>query len=253
MTRKLRRSYSLGVGASFFAVLIVLTAQASSLPLFVLPVNYDSQNPGALVVADINGDGKLDLVVTGCGGSCGNTDGVVMVRLGNGDGTFRPAAVYGSGGVYAESVAVEDLNHDGKPDVVVANCAPSGTGPCQTGSMEGVVGVLLGNGDGTLRHAVTYDSGGLSAESIAVADVNRDGKPDLVVANSGLGYGVGVLLGKGDGTFQPPSTYSPNTQIFSLAVADVNGDGNPDIVGGGAIDGQISIGVLMATVLSSHR
>src|SRR5215471_5547828 len=113
MTPKLRRRYSLGVGTSFFAVLIVLTAQASSLPLFVLPVNYDSQNPGALVVADINGDGKLDLVVTGCGGSCGNTNGVVIVRLGNGDGTFQAAVSYDSGGPFPTSVAMADVNRDG--------------------------------------------------------------------------------------------------------------------------------------------
>ncbi len=45
------------------------------------------------------------------------------------------------------------------------------------------MGVLLGNGDGTFQTAVTYDSGGYAANSVAVADVNGDGKPDLLVAN----------------------------------------------------------------------
>ena len=68
------------------------------------------------------------------------------------------------------------------------------------------MGVFLGNGDGTFRAAVTYDSGGMTADSVAVADVNGDGKPDLLVANfydpSKASGSVGVLLGKGDGTFQ---------------------------------------------------
>jgi hypothetical protein len=103
-----------------------------------------------------------------------------------------------SGGIFPQSLAVADLNRDGKLDVVVAN------GDSNT------VGVLLGNGDGTLRPAITYDSGGFSPRSVAVADVNGDGKPDLVVANCGSGCGggtevavVSVLLGNGDGTFQP--------------------------------------------------
>ena len=66
--------------------------------------------------------------------------------------------------------------------------------------------MLLGNGDGTFQQAMAYDSGGVDSRVVAVADVNGDGKPDLVVANSGLGcdvgQGVSVLLGNGDGTFQ---------------------------------------------------
>ena len=85
---------------------------------------------------------------------------------------------YGSGGSGAESVAVADVNGDGKPDLLVANfCADSS---CQT---DGSVGVLLGNGDGTFQPVVTYDSGGIEAVSVAVADVSGDGKPDVLVAN----------------------------------------------------------------------
>src|SRR5208282_1700274 len=115
---------------------------------------------------------------------------------------------YGSGGYHADSVAVADVNGDGKPDLLVANqCASSSN--CNNGS----VGVLLGNGDGTFQAAVTYGSGGYYAESVAVADVNGDGKPDLVVANDCCAGGngddgsVSVLLGNGDGTFQTAVTY----------------------------------------------
>ena len=91
--------------------------------------------------------------------------------------SFANAVGYGSGGNWADSVAVADVNGDGKPDLVVANYCASGS------CANGTVGVLLGNGDGTFQSAVTYGSGGTDAYSVAVADVNGDGKPDLLVAN----------------------------------------------------------------------
>ena len=65
--------------------------------------------------------------------------------------------------------------------------------------------------------------------SVAVADVNGDGKPDLVVANYGSNT-VSVLLGNGNGTFQAQQTFATGTIPYSVAVADVNGDGKPDLV-----------------------
>jgi FG-GAP-like repeat len=133
----------------------------SSASLFSPVVIYDSGGvaPSSIAVADVNGDGRPDIVVAT------NTVGVL---LGNGDGTFKAAVTYGSGGRGVVSVAVADVNGDGKPDVVVANfCASSNC-------IESTVGVLLGNGDGTFQAVVTYDSGGNEAASIAVADVNRD-------------------------------------------------------------------------------
>jgi hypothetical protein len=143
---------------------------------------------------------------------------------------FASAVVYGSGGYGVHSVVVADLNGDGKADVVIANCGPTGGNYCGNGT----AGVLLGNGDGTFQTVVTYGSGGFEAYSAAVADVNGDGKPDLVVANNCASasncasYGpgsVGVLLGNGDGTFQTAVAYgSGGFDAFSVAVADVNGE-----------------------------
>ena len=128
-----------------------------------------------MAVADVNGDGKPDLLVTNeCSSGC--TNGSVSVLLGNGDGTFQTAVSYGSGGEYALSVAVADVNGDGKPDMLVAN-------DCASGCTNGLVSVLLGNGDGTFQTAVSYSSGGVDAWAVAVGDMNGDGKPDLVVAN----------------------------------------------------------------------
>lgn len=172
-------------------------------------------------VADVNGDGKLDLLVANsCGaGNCA-PNAAVGVLLGNGDGTFQAAVTYG--GALAYSVAVADVNRDGKPDLLMAN---------------GDVGVMLGNGDGTFQTPVLYGPGGsllFPAYRIAVGDLNGDGNPDLLetvgcLSPMCLGSGVGVFLGNGDGTFQAAVIYdSGGPAPGSVVVADVNGDGKLD-------------------------
>jgi hypothetical protein len=194
-------------------------------------LGQSGQGAYSLAVADVNGDGKLDLLVANQCASVSNcTNGVVGVLLGNGDGTFQPAVSYGSGGESASSVAVADVNGDGKPDLVVAN-------EFDTTFTTGTVGVLLGNGDGTFQPAMSSDSGGESAFSVSVTDLNGDGKPDLIVANEsayvGMGGSVGVLLGNGDGTFRPAtSTVTPGENYGALALADFNGDGKLDVASG---------------------
>src|SRR6476646_7804963 len=90
---------------------------------------------------------------------------------------FLPVVAYGSGGLQASSVASADVNGDGNLDVVVANNFSAAL-------TSGSVGVLMGNSDGTLQPEVAYDAGGSVTLSVAVADVNGDGKPDLLVANA---------------------------------------------------------------------
>ena len=130
---------------------------------------------------------------------------------------FCKSCSYGSGGYTSLSVALADVNGDGKPDLIVANICVS-SGSCGNGT----VSVLLGNGDGTFKTAVSYSSGGYYASAVAVADVNGDGIPDLLVANqcastcsgsSPVVGSVGVLLGNGDGTFHPWSDL-PHCWLF---------------------------------------
>ncbi len=138
--------------------------------------------------------------------------------------SFATAAVYGSGAIGANAIAVADVNGDGYPDIVVA-------------TNDGV-GVLLNNADGSGTYAsvVDYPTGGTFSAGLAVVDVNGDGFPDIVVTNMCLNtppacYGVAVLINNTDGTFQSPVGYdSGGLETGGIAVGDVNGDGLPDLV-----------------------
>ena len=168
--------------------------------------------------------------------------GAVSVLLGNGDGTLQPAVVYSSGANYAYSVAIGDLTGNGVPDLVVSNID-------LVGGSNGSVAVLLGNGDGTFQPAVSYETG-VEVASAAIGDVNGDGIPDLVAANYSCacdpdGGEVAVLLGNGDGTFQPAVLYDSGGQAaYSVALADLRGNGILDVVVANLIS-QGALGVLL--------
>ena len=227
---------------------------------FQSAVPYGSVVGGVLsvAIADLSGDGKLDVLAAYYGPCCGPT-GTTGVLTGKGDGTFQPGASYA--GVGGGSVTVGDVNGDGKPDLLV-------TYPCEDTSFcnNSTVGVMLGNGDGTFQPQVAYNSGGYQAASVAIADIDGDGKPDLLVAN-GCGYfnsisspcasgTVAVLRGNGDGTFQPAIIYgSGGFYALSIAPADLNGGGRLDaLVTNACADtscGQGSVGVLLHNTTKS--
>lgn len=203
----------------------------------------------SLAIGDVNGDGKLDAVI---GNQCAQqlcNSSSVGVSLGNGDGSFQPAVAYDSGGIYPDGVAIADISGDGKADIVIANSSTSIT------INQGDVGVLIGNGNGTFQPVVAYVASEFGAAAINVADVDGDGKLDVVVANCsafsgdcrGGGGNVGVLLGNGDGTLQPVVTFPPGGNTpFAVAVGDLNGDSKPEIVVGNCnsnVCGQLPGGV----------
>jgi FG-GAP-like repeat/Bacterial Ig-like domain (group 3) len=203
--------------------------------------------PSTVVLADINGDHKLDVVApSGCESYSRNckSPGFVAVLLGNGDGTLQPVVLYPTGQYFTTSVAVADVNGDGKPDLIEANTC-TGTSPCGSGTVD----VFLGNGDGTFQPPVSYLTGGRFPAGIAVADLNGDGKPDIAVSNYGSNS-IGVLLGSGDGTFQKANIYAyPKTLLFQqfVAIADVNSDGRPDILMGAVGYTATGLGVMLNT------
>ena len=149
----------------------------------------------------------------------------VSVLLGKGDGTFRPQKTYPAGIPFsvAYSVAVGDLNDDGKVDLVVVNQ--------DTDTWSDNVSVFLGNGDGTFRSQTIYLAGYLPT-SVAIGDLNGDGKADLAVAS--WSYGLSVLLGNGDGSFQLQSPHYIWADPAAVAMGDFTGDGKADLVAAGS-------------------
>jgi hypothetical protein len=210
---------------------------------FAPTVTYGSGGIDAewVSVADVNADGKPDLIVANESQCNTCTSGGLGVLLGNGDGTFQTAVAYGSGGGFwgndSDLIAIADVNGDGKPDLVVANFCPDSDLGCYGDDTDGTVSVLLGNGDGTFQTAVPYDSGAPGALSVAIGDVTGDGIPDVVVGNlcsaGSFCESTGswsVLPGNGNGTFQSPLNYESGYYVGSAVLADLNGDGTLDEV-----------------------
>ena len=174
--------------------------------------------PTVLVTGDFNGDGKIDVAVTGRSG--------VTTLPGNGDGTLGTAVTYPLTNA-PNLLAISDFNQDGKLDLVAA-------GAC--GDTCGFVTVLLGNGDGSFQTGTDFSAGGVPSE-FTIADLNGDGVPDLAFANLSVnssttksGGLVSILLGKGDGTFQAPLNYTAQDDIAGIAAGDVTGDKIPDLI-----------------------
>ena len=164
------------------------------------------------VLADVNGDGKLDAISY----SSTYPNIGLVVQLGNGDGTFQ-APLFMPGPSVGGSIAVGDFNNDGKLDLAI-------NGP---GSTLLTFAIYLGNGDGTFQSPIVTSSN-VYALGMAAADVNGDGKLDVIFTAQN-GASLAVYLGKGDGTFGSPIYYTSTGFSTGLVVADFNKDGKPDI------------------------
>jgi hypothetical protein len=176
--------------------------------------------PTSIVSDDFNADGKIDIAVTN------SADNTMELFFGNGDGTFGKGVVYATG-VTPLFVTTGDFNGDGFVDLVVAD---SGA-PTSANEVGNSVSVFLGNGDGTFgtTSIPRLDApAGTNPTSIAVADYNVDGRPDLAVTAQG-DNSVALLLGNGDGTFSTFFELALGTAPDSCVTTDFNGDAIPDL------------------------
>ncbi|HVM02564.1 MAG TPA: VCBS repeat-containing protein, partial [Acidimicrobiales bacterium] len=184
---------------------------------------FTGSPPVSLATADFNGDGAGDLVSA----NSNSSGSQVSVLLGVGDGSFRaPLNSPADPPRFPTAVAVGDLDADGRVDVVVTsamgrldNCS----GPGQGTSM-----VFLGNGDGTFAPLAPVPVGGPCPSSLVVADLDADGRQDVVVVHAGA-HVFGVLWGRGDGTLEAFSAHEAGGPVAAVAVGDLSGDGRPDL------------------------
>lgn len=178
----------------------------------------------AIGTGDFNGDGNPDLAI-GFLAHKGKA-GIVSTLLGNGDGTFGNAHnVQVASRV--DHLVIGDFNGDGKLDVAVTTGQDYG----HAGDLE----LVLGNGDGSLQAPIVVTTFPYYTPALSAADLNHDGKLDLVTVggdSTGANQVLTVLLGNGDGTFQSAVTYADgsNQKPGGIALADIDGDGNLDVV-----------------------
>src|SRR5215813_11029511 len=232
------------------AALLATPTLASGLPPAPYYITYESLSPGRIAVADVNGDGHVDVVAAVGGASQLN------VRLGDGSGRFGPATPYALPAPAAD-VAVADLDGDGLLDLVATGPGAAvsffpGTAPGVFGARSDwgagfsvlsslAVGDLDGDGrrdvvvtDPAMSQAIVARQvvprvfltgssplAGIGPESPALADMNADGKLDLLVVTTNQG-GVVIANGRGDATFDPPSVFTALTNPIALALGDLN-------------------------------
>jgi len=173
-------------------------------------------SPPCVVVADVNGDGFADVLVTDW------DDGQISIMDGNADGSLSPPQVLSITQAYA--LAVADVSGDGNVDLISVSSDQLTTS---------TVSVLLGDGHGTFQPASSQQTvSGYNPAVVGVTDIDGDGQPDLVLyVEYGLGFNVVWLKNTGNGNFAPPVTLA-QVAGDSVALADFNQDGKPDLLYG---------------------
>ena len=208
-----------GSGGSGNMVSVLRNTSSSGTLSFDTKVDFTTdKGPNSVAIGDIDGDGKPDLVVIA--NAYSNTVSVLRNTGTSGTVSFANKVDFATGS-YPYSLAIGDINGDGKPDLVIGN------------SYSNSVSVLRNTGSsGTLSFATKADfTTGSSPNSVAIGDIDGDGKPDLITANGGSNGFVSVFRNTGSIStisFASKVDFASGTIPSSIAIGDLNGDGKPD-------------------------
>jgi len=181
----------------------------------VIPLGNQPFGTPSVAAGDVNGDGKVDLVVANQG-KFNQTNGDISVMLGNGNGTFGPPQILRAS-IEPDSVALGDLNGDGHLDIVAVVQAPV---------FDWNLNVFFGTGAGGFGNAVVIALPQDLISGLRLADLDLDGRPDIIVSFEGTK--LGLLKNRGDGSFEPPVLVDAGAGF--AVPADLNRDGRPDLV-----------------------
>ena len=203
-----------GTSAPYTVTVYLNNGDGTFTPLAPFTPPGVGSTPIIQAAADVNNDGKLDLIGTGQNGSIN----VLFVMFGNGDGTFRSGPTSPTS---TPPIVLGDFNGDGNLDLISPD---PGTGNAQ---------IQLGNGDSTFQSPVTVTVGNIEWGGAAAGDFNRDGSLDVDFG------AVFVAYGAGNGTFPIVISLGPVNNF--TAAADLNGDDILDIVGVNEVNGLFSV------------
>ncbi|HEX2568383.1 MAG TPA: VCBS repeat-containing protein, partial [Polyangia bacterium] len=165
--------------------------------------------PSAVALADLDGDGRLDLIVA----HANDNNFAVLYNRGDAANLFGGAVPYATG-ARPSALGTGDFDGDGRTDVAVAVA-------------DGAVNLFFNTRDGRINYVGNLNVG-LSPRALAVADLDNDGQPDLMTANEGSGD-VSVLLNRGHGSFLIEPHLPVGAVPTALAIRDLNGDSRPDL------------------------
>jgi hypothetical protein len=190
---------------------------------FRRPAAYDvGPGSGPITVADLNGDGNLDLVVVNGPCSIELCYDSVSVLLGNGDGTFGSPVSYSTPHGPA-AIFLGDFNGDGKLDIATLNQSDY-TATCNC------VEILLGNGDGTFQEPAIITPLQGNPEALVAGHFGGSKNLDLAVTLEHISSDtVQILPGNGDGTFQTGESYDLAPECESIIAADFRNNGKTDL------------------------
>ncbi len=189
---------------------------------FGTAVQYSMESAGsnALQLADIDGDGDLDMITAGY-----DEGGKATIRKNNGDGTFGAAVKYATEGKESNALQLADIDSDGDLDMITVG----------TKSNKGWATIRKNNGDGTFGTAVQYSMESSSSNAVQLADIDGDGDLDMITAGSDSGGKATIRKNNGDGTFGNAIQYSTESSLsYGLQLADIDGDGDLDMITSGS-------------------